>query len=68
LNFLDPSIRLYFTKVKPIVNSEIKPFANLCIVHGFAHHSWEFLEVAYKLAQKGINCYLIDLRGHGLSG
>ena len=37
-------------------------------MHGFGHYSQEFYEMAYFLAKNGINCHLIDLRGHGYSG
>lgn len=63
----DQYIKLYYTKIKYRI-SDIQPFAKLCIVHGFGHHSFDFIEFSLYLAQKGIHCYLIDLRGHGLSG
>lgn len=67
-NILDQTVRLYYTNVKAIDTENIKIIANLCIVHGFAHYSGEFYELAYFLAKNGINCHLIDLRGHGYSG
>jgi len=67
-NILDNNIRLYYTNIKPIDAEATHIIANLCIVHGFAHYSQEFYEMAYFLAKNGINCHLIDLRGHGYSG
>jgi acylglycerol lipase len=67
-NVLDPSIRLYYTNIKLIDTINVKLIANVCIVHGFGHYSQEFYEMAYNLAKEGMNCHLIDLRGHGYSG
>jgi acylglycerol lipase len=67
-NVLDNTIRLYYTNVKRIVKENTKLIANLCIVHGFGHHSQEFYELAFYLANQGINCHLIDFRGSGYSG
>lgn len=36
-------------------------------MHGFGHHSGEFLELATVMAKNGIECHMIDLRGHGFS-
>ena len=67
-NILDNNIRLYYTNIKPVDPEATHIIANLCIVHGFGHYSQEFYEMAYFLAKNGINCHLIDLRGHGYSG
>jgi len=67
-NILNQNIRLYYTNVKALDTEAVKITANLCIVHGFGHYSGEFYETAYFLAKNGINCHLIDLRGHGYSG
>jgi acylglycerol lipase len=67
-NIMDQAIRLYYTNIKPIDTESIKIIANLCIVHGFGHYSQEFYEMAYNLAKNGINCHMVDLRGHGYSG
>lgn len=66
-NIIEPKVRLYYTNVKTI-DENVRITANLCIVHGFGHYSQEFYEVAYFLAKNGVNCHLVDLRGHGLSG
>ncbi len=62
------NIRLYYTNVRPVDVEKIKIIANLCIIHGFGHYSGEFYEMAYICSQSGINCHLVDLRGHGYSG
>lgn len=67
INNYDPYIRLYFSSIKSNSQEEA-PIAKICFVHGFGHHSFDFLEIALYLAQHGINCYMVDLRGHGLSG
>jgi alpha-beta hydrolase superfamily lysophospholipase len=67
-NIHNTFLRLYYTNIKPVDTDSIKIIANLCIVHGFGHYSGEFYELAYNLAKNGINCHLIDLRGHGYSG
>jgi acylglycerol lipase len=66
-NFYDTFVRLYYTSVKfnPKINS---PVAKLCLVHGFGHHSGDFIELALYLAQNGIHCFMLDLSGHGYSG
>lgn len=64
----DQNIRLYYTNVKTTDLENTKIIANLCIVHGFGHYSQEFYELAFVLAKRGINCHLVDLRGHGYSG
>jgi alpha-beta hydrolase superfamily lysophospholipase len=66
-NILNHNVRLYYTNIKPS-NEKTNIIASLCIVHGFGHYSQEFYEIAHFLALNGINCHLIDLRGHGLSG
>ena len=68
LHFNDTFIRLYYTNVKQVDGNRSNLHANLCIIHGFGHHSGFFLEMAYELAKQGINCHLIDLRSHGFSG
>lgn len=67
-NILDNNIRLYYTNIKTADTNNTQIIANLCIVHGFGHYSQEFYEMAYFLAKNGVNCHLIDLRGHGYSG
>jgi acylglycerol lipase len=67
-NILNQSIRLYYTNIKTMDLENIKIIASLCFVHGFGHYSQEFYETAFTLAKAGINCHLIDLRGHGYSG
>jgi alpha-beta hydrolase superfamily lysophospholipase len=54
--------------VKPVDANKSNLVANLCIIHGFGHNSTAFYEMAYEFAKQGINCHLIDLRSHGLSG
>lgn len=66
-NLTDEKIRLYYTNVKSSSIS-VKPIATLCVVHGFGHHSGEFLEFMTVMARNGIQCHAIDLRGHGYSG
>lgn len=66
-NILNQNVRLYYTNIKPS-NEKTNIIASLCIVHGFGHYSQEFYEIAHFFALNGINCHLIDLRGHGLSG
>jgi alpha-beta hydrolase superfamily lysophospholipase len=67
-NIFNQNIRLFYTNVKAANTDSVKISASLCIVHGFGHYSQEFYEMAYFLAKNGINCHLIDLRGHGYSG
>jgi acylglycerol lipase len=67
-NILNQNIRLYYTNVKSLESENVKITASLCIVHGFGHHAGEFYELAYFLAKNGINCHLLDMRGHGYSG
>jgi hypothetical protein len=67
-NIIDNNVRLYYTNVKTSDTENTKILANLCIAHGFGHHSHEFYELAFFLAQNGINCHLLDYRGHGYSG
>lgn len=67
-NILDNNIRLFYTNIKPINTEKTPIIANLCIIHGFGHYSQEFYEMACFLAKNGINCHLIDFRGHGYSG
>lgn len=66
-NSIDNKIKLYYTSVKATSKDKPKTLASLCIVHGFGHHSGEFLEMASVFARTGIDCHLIDLRGHGYS-
>jgi acylglycerol lipase len=67
-NILNQSIRLYYSNIKTMDLENVKIIASLCFVHGFGHYSQEFYETAFHLAKAGINCHLIDLRGHGYSG
>lgn len=67
LNINDQFVKLYYTNIKP-TDPKVELKANLCIVHGFAHNSNAFFEMGYFMAKNGINCHLIDLRSHGLSG
>lgn len=64
-NFVNPFVRLYTSKIK---SSKVESVAKLIIIHGFAHHSFDFYEFSTYLALNGIVCYLVDLRGHGYSG
>jgi acylglycerol lipase len=67
INITNPYVRLYFSNIKS--DSKDTPInAKICIFHGLGHHSGEFYEYATFLAKNGINVFLIDLRGHGLSG
>lgn len=66
-NFYDSFTRLYFTSIKHN-SKETTQKAKLCIVHGFGHHSFDFVELSLFLASNGIHCFMLDLTGHGLSG
>lgn len=77
-NYYDQSVKLYYTSIKyelpkesstnnTAINLNI-PISKLCIIHGFGHHSSDFLEYALYMAKCNILVYLIDLRGHGYSG
>lgn len=35
------------------------------LIHGYSSSKGEFVELAYDLAEKGYDCFCIDLRGHG---
>lgn len=65
-NINDIYVRLYYSKIK--YHGNIQPIAKICFVHGFGHHSFDFIDLALFLSQRGMICHMIDLRGHGLSG
>lgn len=44
-----------------------EPKANLIIVHGFTENTLKYRELAYELYQLGMNIFLYDHRGHGIS-
>ncbi len=66
-NIIDNRIKLYYSNIKSINREKQIKIASLCIIHGFGHHSGEFLELATVMAKNGIDCHMIDLRGHGYS-
>jgi alpha-beta hydrolase superfamily lysophospholipase len=41
--------------------------AAVAIVHGYGEHAGRYLELVRVLEQAGLSCFLLDLRGHGLS-
>lgn len=53
--------KLYSTQALP----EGKPSAFVGIVHGYADHSARYAHVMEYLAERGVGCVTVDLRGHG---
>lgn len=51
---------LYFTSVTPTA-----PKAWLGVLHGYADHGARYLHVMGALAEQGIGCVALDMRGHG---
>jgi alpha-beta hydrolase superfamily lysophospholipase len=45
-----------------------EPRARIVIVHGYAEHLGRYDELVGRLAARGFECHLFDLRGHGHSG
>jgi lysophospholipase len=43
------------------------PIARLAIVHGYGDHAGRYLHFMQWMAQRGVACHAIDLRGHGAS-
>lgn len=41
--------------------------AAVAIVHGYGEHAGRYLELVQALGNGGFDCFLLDLRGHGLS-
>ena len=57
-------INLYYTNIrKPTLPDDA---VNICLIHGFAHHSIEMYALASFLAKNEINCHMVDLTSHGL--
>lgn len=42
--------------------------AAVAIVHGYGEHAGRYEELAVELGRAGLDTFLLDLRGHGLSG
>lgn len=58
-----PQIRLYYTKFTPKIKR-----GQICIIHGFAENSDDYLGIAEFFAKRGYVINMIDLRGFGYSG
>lgn len=56
-------IRLFYRKL-----SGAHSKASLCICHGFSEHSARYMGIAARLALRGYDVHLIDLRSFGVSG
>ena len=59
-----PGPDLYFRSTLP----SVEPKAALTILHGYADHSARYAHVMGALAEQGIACVAIDMRGHGRAG
>jgi lysophospholipase len=55
-------IDLFLQKVRPST-----PFASLIVIHGYGDHSGRHLHFMRWIAQRGVACYALDLRGQGRS-
>lgn len=54
---------LYCRSIKPASASDT--FAHLAIVHGYGDHGGRYVHVMQWMAQRGVGCHAIDLRGQG---
>ncbi len=54
---------LYCRSIKPVGSSET--LAQLAIVHGYGDHGGRYVHFMQWMAQRGIACHAIDLRGQG---
>ena len=43
------------------------PLARVVVVHGYAEHRGRYAELVARLEERGLECHLFDLRGHGES-
>ncbi|HEX2062410.1 MAG TPA: alpha/beta hydrolase, partial [Thermoanaerobaculia bacterium] len=43
------------------------PRARVVVVHGYAEHRGRYAELVARLEERGLECHLFDLRGHGQS-
>lgn len=60
-------VELLYSRITP-ENFQGSLLGNIAIVHGHIEHSVKYNTLAIRLAQKGYEAHLIDLRGHGRSG
>jgi len=47
------------------ISSPSNAFARLAIIHGYGDHSGRFLHFMQWMAQRGVACHAVDLRGQG---
>jgi lysophospholipase len=57
-----PVFPLYRRRVAPE-----KPIARLAIVPGYGDHSGRYADFMQWMAERGVECHAVDLRGHGLA-
>jgi alpha-beta hydrolase superfamily lysophospholipase len=60
--FTGPSGQLYRRTVRP---AEGQPWVRLAVVHGYGDHSGRYREFMTWMAERGVACEAVDLRGHG---
>ena len=61
--FEGPGEMLYRRAVRPAAAS----WARLAIVHGYGDHSGRYAEFMQWMAERGVECHALDLRGQGAS-
>src|SRR5579864_17301 len=59
--FEGPGARLYRRAVRPTEAG----WARLAIVHGYGDHSGRYAHFMQWLAERGVECHAVDLRGQG---
>src|SRR5258706_9503423 len=55
------ALRLYRRSISP----QSGAFARLAIIHGYGDHSSRFVHFMQWMAQRGVACHAVDLRGQG---